>query len=60
MKCNVGKKEKLIRIIIAVIALVLGFYITPWFYIITLIGFVTAIIGFCPITKVLGINTCKK
>lgn len=60
MKCNVGKKERIARVIIGVIALILGFYITPWFYIIALIGFVTAAIGFCPVTHALGINTCKK
>ena len=60
MKCNVGKKDKIIRIIVALIAAYFGYTISPWFYLITAIGLVTAAISFCPVSKILGINTCEK
>jgi fatty acid desaturase len=60
MKCNVGMKERMVRIIVAIIAIGLGYLVSPWFYIITLIGFGTALLGYCPVSHLLGINTCMQ
>ncbi len=58
MKCNVGKTDKAIRWVIAVLGLVLGFAYNPWFYLLTVLGVVTASMSFCPLYKLLGISTC--
>lgn len=59
MKCNVGTTEKVIRLVIGVIAIALGVYVNPLFYIITAIAFITALVGYCPVSHMLGVNTCK-
>lgn len=57
MKRNVGNAEKIVRVVVGLIAGYLGFAISPWFYVIALIAFATAAIGYCPATHLLGINT---
>ena len=59
MKCNVGNTEKIIRVVIGLITAYLGFAVNPWFYVIAAIALLTAAVGFCPVTNLLGINTCK-
>ncbi len=58
MKCNLGKTDKIIRLIVALAGLILGFVVNPWYFLITLIGIVTAGVSFCPLYTLLGINTC--
>jgi hypothetical protein len=58
MEKNVGGKDKMMRIIIGALGLVLGATVSSWFYIFAVIGFVTAFVHWCPINKMLGINTC--
>lgn len=58
MKCNLGKTDKIIRLIIALVGLILGFIVSPWYFLITLIGVVTVGVSFCPLYTLLGINTC--
>lgn len=58
MKCNVGKADRVIRIILAVIIGALGIYFKSWFGLIALIPLATAIISFCPIWSILGVSTC--
>ena len=60
MEKNVGKTDKIIRVTVAVIAAYLGYTISPWFYIITAIGLLTAATGFCALYPLLKINTSKK
>lgn len=58
MKQNVGKTDKIIRLIIGLLAIVLGYTISPWFYWVAIVSLITASIGFCGIYKVFGISTC--
>lgn len=58
MEKNVGGKDKTMRIVIGVLALILGYMASPWFYAVTAIAFITAFVHWCPINKLLGINTC--
>jgi len=60
MECNIGTTEKIIRFIFGFIFLWLGLQFNALFYILAIIFFATAAIGFCPINKILRINTCKK
>jgi len=59
MKCNVGKTDKNIRLVLGIIITAAGFYFKSWWGIVAIVPFVTALAGFCPLYKLLGINTIK-
>jgi hypothetical protein len=56
---NEGKIDRAIRIIIGAILIALVFVgpQTPWGWL-GVIPLVTGLVGFCPLYKLLGINTC--
>jgi hypothetical protein len=60
MTCNIGKIDKIIRLIIGVVIAVLGFYFKSWWGLLALIPLLTAAIGFCPLYVPLKISTVKK
>ena len=60
MKQNVGRIDKMVRLIIAIVFIFVGYYISPWFYIVSVVMILTALMGFCGIYALLGINTVKK
>jgi hypothetical protein len=65
MKKTVGSADKIIRYIIAIIAIYVaytGMVSSPWnyiLYVVAAIMIVTALTGFCGLYSVFGINTCK-
>jgi hypothetical protein len=59
MKCNVGKTDRSIRLIIAVVIGAAGIYFNSWWGLLAALPLLTSYAGFCPLYKVLGINTCK-
>lgn len=59
MKKNVGKTDKVIRIIIGVLFIVAAYLWTWWLLIPAFISIVTAFTGFCALYSLFGINTCK-
>jgi uncharacterized membrane protein HdeD (DUF308 family) len=66
MKHNVGKTDKIIRIIAAIVfgGLYFGHVVTGTLGIVLLvlgiIFLLTALVGFCPLYTLFGINTCSK
>lgn len=60
MKCNVGKVERAIRLVVGVglIAIVFVGPQTPWGWI-GVVPLVTGLSGFCPAWMGLGVNTCS-
>jgi len=60
MTCNVGKTDKIIRVIAAVAIAVLGFYFKSWWGLLAIIPLLTAFIGFCPLYVPLKISTLTK
>lgn len=60
MKCNVGKTEKTIRILGGTLIIILGLYFRSWWGIIGLAPIITGIIGWCPISWILGVSTCEE
>lgn len=60
MKQNVGNIDKSARLFLAVVIGALGFYYNSWWGLLAIIPIVTALISFCPLYKILGINTCSK
>ncbi|UTD15516.1 DUF2892 domain-containing protein [Tenacibaculum mesophilum] len=65
MKKNIGNIDKAIRTFIALIIAMLSYFefITGIFgnilLLLAIILLVTSLINFCPLYKLLGINTCK-
>ena len=65
MKKNVGSVDKIVRFIIAIVALYVaytGMVVSPWNYVlygVAAIMVLTALVGTCPIFSILGINTNK-
>lgn len=60
MEINVGNTERLLRIIVGVVIIGLGFYFQSWWGVIGLIPLLTGLFRFCPLYKMLGMNTCKR
>ncbi len=48
MKCNVGKIDRLVRVIIGLGVIIAGFYFKSWLGLIGLLPILTAAIGWCP------------
>ena len=59
MKCNVGKGDKIIRIVLGLLIIAAGIYYQSWWGAIGLLPIATAVFGFCPAYVPLGITTCK-
>ncbi|MBI9085044.1 MAG: DUF2892 domain-containing protein [Desulfobacterales bacterium] len=60
MKINVGRKERLIRL---PAGLVLVFFGVVWSWVLSVAGVVvlaTAVIGWCPVSALLGFNTAGR
>ena len=59
MKCNVGKTDRLIRIIIGLVILVLGYIYSSWWGIIGLVPLLTGLFRWCPAYLPCKISTDK-
>ena len=59
MKCNVGKTDRTIRLVAALVIGAAGIYFQSWWGLLAALPLITAYAGVCPLYKVLGINTCK-
>lgn len=61
MHRNIGLADKIIRILISVILIIIAVYFNIWWILlIAAIPFLTAFMGFCPIYSVFKINTKNK
>ncbi|WP_062199665.1 YgaP family membrane protein [Massilibacterium senegalense] len=63
MEKNVGGADRIIRLIVGIVLISFLFVLDGGIKWISLLGFVmlfTALVGFCPLYKPLGINTCKR
>jgi hypothetical protein len=60
MKCNVGKTDKIIRIILGVLIGAAGILFKSWWGLLAIIPFFTAVAGWCPLYLLFGISTAKK
>ena len=58
MECNIGTTEKILRFFLGFVFLWLGLKFNALFYIVAIVLFATAAIGFCPLNKALSLNTC--
>jgi hypothetical protein len=60
MKCNVGKTDKVIRIVLGLSIGAAGIYFNSWWGLIGIIPVGTALAGWCPLYFPFRISTCSK
>jgi hypothetical protein len=59
LKPNVGRKDRLIRIVAGVAILALGLFFKSWWGLIGLLPIATAVLRWCPAYAPLNISTCE-
>ena len=59
MKKNVGTIDRVIRVVVGLVILTVGYYYSSWWGLVGLLPLLTAIIGYCPPYQLFGINTCR-
>ncbi|WP_137223313.1 MULTISPECIES: DUF2892 domain-containing protein [Shewanella] len=59
MKCNIGKTDRIIRVILGVCVIAVGVYYQSWWGAVGIIPILTAAIGWCPAYVPFGISSCK-
>jgi hypothetical protein len=60
MKCNVGKTDKMFRIVLGVVIILAGIYFKSWWGVVGLLPIVTGFIRWCPAYVPFGWSTCKE
>lgn len=58
MKCNVGRTDRILRVVIGLAIVGLGIYFGSWWGAIGLVPLATAAIGWCPLYLPLRVSTC--
>ena len=59
MKCNVGKSDRILRVVVGILIVAAGFYFKSWWGAIGVVPILTASFGWCPAYLPFGISTCK-
>jgi hypothetical protein len=59
MKCNVGKTDRIIRVLAGLVLIALGIYFNSWWGAIGVVPLVTAAIGWCPLYLPFGWSSCS-
>lgn len=60
MKTNVGSPDRIVRFVVGLVIIALGFYFKSWWGIIGIVPITTASLNFCPVYNLIGISTKKK
>jgi hypothetical protein len=58
MKRNIGKSDKVVRLVVGAAVIAAGVYFQSWWGVIGAVPILTALMGWCPPYSLLGINTC--
>lgn len=59
MQANVGKTEKVIRIVAGVAIIGAGVATGSWWGAVGLVPLVTGLVNWCPAYQLVGVSTCK-
>ena len=60
MKCNMGKGERIFRIIAGIVIIAVGYYYQSWWGTVGLIPLLTGFVSFCPAYMPFKFTTAKK
>lgn len=58
MTCNIGKTDRMIRLLLAVFIAGVGLYFQSWWGLLALAPLLTGASLFCPVYKIFGLSTC--
>lgn len=58
MATNEGNVDRIIRVVLALIIFAAGWYFQSWWGLLGLVPLLTGAVGFCPLYRIFGINTC--
>lgn len=58
MNCNVGRIDRIVRVLLGLALLVVGIYFNSWWGALGLIPLATAAAGWCPLYALFGLSTC--
>ncbi|GAB4131048.1 MAG: hypothetical protein Fur0015_04890 [Ignavibacteriales bacterium] len=59
MKENVGGFDRIFRIILGIVVLILGYVYHSWWGLIGIVPLMTGLVNRCPLYMPFGISTCK-
>lgn len=59
MKKNIGRTDKVVRIIVGLVIIALGILYQSWWGLVGILPLATSSIGVCPAYLPFGISTCK-
>jgi hypothetical protein len=59
MNQNIGMADRIVRIILAVIFIILALRYSPWWYIPAILALLTGITGWCGLYVMFGWDTCS-
>jgi len=59
MQCNVGKTDRLIRLVLGLVLLGIGIMSGSYWGAIGLVPIVTVLLNWCPAYSIFGISSCK-
>lgn len=57
---NIGKTDKIIRIVLGIVILGIGYMNHSWWGLVGLIPLGTALLNYCPLYPFVGVNTANK
>lgn len=60
MKPNVGSADKVIRIILGIVIIALGFIYQSWWGLVGIVPLLTGVFNFCPVYSLIGVSTKAK
>lgn len=60
MKANVGSADRIIRIVLGIVIIVLGFVFKSWWGLVGLLPLITGLVNFCPAYSLIGVSTKAK
>jgi hypothetical protein len=60
MKCNIGKTDRLVRVVVGLTVIIFGIIYGPMWVVLGAALLLTAVFQFCPIYVPLGISTVGK
>lgn len=59
MQFNVGTTDRILRVIVGILILGLGYFYGSWLGLIGIVPILTGIVRFCPAYLPFGISTCE-
>jgi hypothetical protein len=60
MKANVGSADRIIRLILGAVIIVLGFYFKSWWGVVGIVPIITGLVNYCPAYSLMGVSTKTK